>query len=84
MSVAKKPVEHGIDGRRIPQQLAPVFHGSIGSHQCTGAFVAPDDEFEQLLGGGEGKLAHAEVVDDEQWHGGQRLQTFFAGAVQSG
>src|SRR5208337_221080 len=25
---------------------------------------------------------HAEVVDDEQGHGSQRLQTFFAGAVE--
>jgi hypothetical protein len=36
------------------------------------------------VGGGKGKLAHPEVVNDEQRHGGQRLQTFLAGAVQRG
>jgi hypothetical protein len=36
----EKAVEHSANGRRIPQQLTPVFHRSIRSHQSTGAFVA--------------------------------------------
>src|SRR5580704_9690243 len=32
MPMVQEAVEHGADRRRIPQQLAPIFHRSIGSH----------------------------------------------------
>ena len=48
--MVQKAVEHGADRRRIPQQLAPVFHRSIGSHQHAGAFIAPHGEIGQFFG----------------------------------
>jgi len=53
-----------------------------GSEQGTGAFVAAHDDFEQILGGGLGKLAHAEVIDDEQGDGGDRFHVLLAGTVE--
>ncbi len=36
-----------------------------------------------FFGGGQGQLAHSQIVEDEQGHGHQELHVLFAGAVQS-
>ncbi len=84
MSMVKEAVKHGADRRRIPQQLAPVIYRTIRSHHRAGSFVAAHNMFEQFFGGGQGELAHAEVINNGQRDGGQRFQTFFAGAVERG
>lgn len=42
------------------------------------------DEFEQVLGGGGGQLAHAEVVDDDQRGAGERIELLAPGALKIG
>ena len=51
---------------------------------CAGPLVAAHDDLQQFLGGGEGQLAHPQIVEDEQGDGHQELHVFFAGAVESG
>src|SRR6266849_9090662 len=70
MAVMQQAVEHGADSGNITEQFAPVLDRAVGSEQRTEALVAPHDDFQQILGGGVRQLAHAEVVDDEQRHGG--------------
>lgn len=82
--MVKKAVEHGADCGRIAQQLTPVFHRTLRSHQRAGSLVAAHNDFEQLFGRCQGQLAHAEIIEDEQEHGHQRFQAFFARAIQSG
>jgi len=47
-------------------------------------FGASHDDLQQFLGSGEGQLAHAQIVEDEQGHGHQELHVLFAGTVESG
>ena len=82
VAVVQEAIEHGGDGRRVAEQLAPVFDGTIGGQQRGGAFMAAHDDLQEVLGGGQRELAHAEVVDDEQRHGGQRHHQCFARAVE--
>ena len=70
MTMMQQAVKHRADGGGVAEHFAPVFHRPIRSQQCARAFVAAHDDFEQIFGGGEWKFAHAEVVDDEQRHGG--------------
>src|ERR1700752_1838370 len=51
MAVMEQPVEHRDDRGRIAQQLAPVLNRAVGGQQCAGTLVAPDDDFQQILGG---------------------------------
>ena len=80
--MVEEAVEHGADGGRIAEQLAPVFHGAVRGHQRAGPFVAPHNNLQEFFGGGQGQLAHAEVIDDEQRHGDQGLREAFALAVE--
>src|SRR5579872_832243 len=67
MPMMQKAVEHGGDGSAVSQQLAPVLYRPVGSEQGTGALIAPHHDFQQLFGGSNGELSHAEIVDDKQW-----------------
>ena len=80
----EQAIEHGGDGGAVAEQFAPVFDGAVGSQQGAGALVAAHDDLQQILGGGGRELAHAEVVDDEQRHGGQQFHVLFARAVEGG
>jgi len=71
--VVQQAVEHGADGSHVAEQFTSVFDRPIGGQQCAGALVAAHDNLQQVLGGSLGQLAHAEVVEDEQGHGGERL-----------
>ena len=64
----EQPVEHGGDGGGVAEELAPVVDRTVRGQEGAGALVAAHDQLEQVLGGGVGQLAHAEVVDDEQGH----------------
>ena len=68
VAVLEEPIEHGGDSGRVAEQLAPVLDGTVGGHQRAGALVPAHDDLEEVLGGGGGELAHAEIVDDEQRH----------------
>lgn len=79
--MVEEAVEHGADGGYVAQQFAPVFDGAVGSGQGARALVAAHDDFQEIFGGGVGELAHAEVVDDEQGHGGDVIHISFERAV---
>jgi hypothetical protein len=80
----QQAIKHGADRGDIAEQLAPVLNGTVGSEQSAETFVAAHDDFQEILGGGVRQLAHAEVVDDEQWHSGDRFHVLFACAVGDG
>jgi hypothetical protein len=77
----QQAIEHRAHGGDIAEQLAPVFDGAVGSEQRAEAFVTAHDDFEQILGCGVWKFAHAEVVDDQQRDGGDRFDVFLARAI---
>jgi len=70
VAVMQKTIQHRAHGGNISEQLAPVLDGPVGSQQRTASLVAAHDDLQQILGGGVGKFAHTEVVDDEQGHCG--------------
>ena len=80
----EQAIEHGADGGNIAEQFAPVLDGTVGSEQRAEALVAAHDDLQQILGGGVRKLAHAEVVDDEQRHRRHRFHVFLARAIGNG
>ena len=80
----QQSIQHGGDGGAIAQQLAPVFDWPIRGEERAGAFVAAHDDFQQFLGIGHRQFAHAEVVDDQQRHGGEQFCVLLAFAVQRG
>ena len=65
----QQPIEQGGDRGGVAKQLAPVFDGTVRGDQRRGTLVAAHDDLQQILGGGRGQLAHAEVVEDEQRDG---------------
>src|SRR5712692_4315799 len=66
MTMMKEAIEHGGDGGAISQQFAPVVYGSVRGEQSTGALIASHDDLQQFLGGGEGQLAHTQIINDEE------------------
>lgn len=46
------------------------------------AVIAAHDDFQRFLGGGQRQLAHVEIVDDQQWKGGELFHARSAAAVQ--
>ena len=80
----EQAVERRGDGGGVAEQLPPVVDRPVRGEHRGGAFVAPHDELEQVLGGGVGQLAHTEVVDDEQGHAGQLDQVALAGVGERG
>ena len=59
----EQAVEERGDGRGVAEELPPVLDGAIRGEDRGGTLVASHDELEEVLGGGVGQLAHAEVVD---------------------
>jgi len=78
----QQAVEHGADGGCVAQQLAPVFDWAVRGQHGAGPLVAAHDDLQQFLGGGERQLAHAQIIDDQQGHGHQKLHVFFACTVK--
>ena len=67
-----------------PNSLPQSSTGRFEVSMRAGAFVAAHDDFQQFFGGGEGQLAHAEIINDQQGHSHQRLHVLFARAVERG
>ena len=74
----EQAIEQRRDGGGVAEQLPPVFDRSVRGEDRGGPLVAAHDQLEQVLGRGVGRLAHAEVVDDEQGHAGQLGQIVLA------
>ena len=68
----------------VPEELPPVLDRAVGGEDRGGPLVAAHDQLEQILGGGVGQLAHAEVVDDEQGDAGQLVEKGLAGVGERG
>jgi len=81
MTMMEEAIEHGGDGRAVSQQFAPVLDRSVGSEHRTGAFVASHDDLQQFLGGCDGQLAHAQIIDDEERNRSQQFHMFLAGSI---
>ena len=77
--VMQKPVEQRGDRGGVAEQLSPLVDRPVGGEHRGGPLVAAHDQLEQVLGGGVGQLAHAEVVDDEQVRAGQLGEVVLAG-----
>jgi len=81
VTVIQGPVEHGADGSDIAQKFTQSSTGHLEVSRVTEALVAAHDDFQQILGGGTGAFAHAEVVD-EQRHSDHRFHILFARAAR--
>ena len=79
----EQAIEHGSYRRRIAEQLAPVFHRTIRSHNCTGALVATHDDLQQIFSRGQRQFAHPEIIEDEQRQRHYPLHKLSAGAIES-
>jgi hypothetical protein len=82
--VVEQPVEEGRHRRRVAEQLAPVLDGAVRRDEGGDALVAAHDELEEVFGRGSRELAHTEVVDDEQRHGGELGHDLLAALVERG
>jgi len=80
----EQPIEERRDRGGVPEQLAPVVYWSIRGQNRRRSFIAAHDELEQVLGGRVWQLPHAQVVDDEERHGGQVGDKQLPGAVDGG
>src|SRR5262249_58719861 len=49
VTVMQNAVEHSSDRGHVAEQLAPVFHGTIGRQQRAGALIAAHDDLQQIL-----------------------------------
>src|ERR1022692_4704467 len=67
-----------------PSSLPQSSTKAVGGQHGAGPFVAAHDDLQQFFGGGEGQLAHSELIEDEQRHGHQKLHVLFAGAIEGG
>ena len=74
VSVVEQAVEQRRDRGSVPEELSPVVDRSVRGEDRGGALVAAHDELEQVLGGSVRDLSHAEIVDDEQRHGGELFE----------
>src|SRR5690606_15891448 len=66
VSVVEQSGEEGAGGGVVAEDLAPVLDRAVGGEDGRGTLVAAHDDFEDVLAGGGGQLAHAEVVEDEE------------------
>ena len=82
--MVQEAVEEGGDGRGIAEQLPPVVDRPIRGEERARAFVPAHHELEDIFGGRGRELPHAEVVDDEQRHGGEIGQEDPARPVERG
>src|SRR5712692_8316236 len=71
VGVMEQAIEERGDGSGIAEELAPILHGPVRGDEGRGALIAAHDDLEEILPRGGRELTHAEVVDDEQGHGGE-------------
>ena len=82
--MVKQAIQHGCHGGIVAQKFAPVFDRSIGGEERAGPLVPAHDELEEVLRRGAGKLAHSEVIDDEQRDLRQGFEVQSSAAIQLG
>ena len=80
--MVEQSVEERGDGCGVAEQLAPVVDWAIRRQQCRCPLVPAHDQLEQILGGSGRQLAHAEVVDHEEWHGSELSHDLLATALE--
>ena len=81
VTVVQQAIEHGGDRGAVTEQFSPILDRTIRRHHSAGPFIAAHDDLQDVLGRGGGELAHTEIIDDEQRHGGQQFHVLFARAV---
>jgi hypothetical protein len=84
VAVLEEAIEHRRDRGDVAEELAPIVDGTVGSHKSARPLVAAHDDFEEILGGSGGELAHAEIVDDQQRHALELGDTLLAGSIDGG
>ena len=80
--MVKQAIQHGCHGRIVAQKFAPVFDRPIRGEERAGPLIPAHDELEEVLRCGAGKLAHSEVIDDEQRDFRQQLEVQSSAAIQ--
>ena len=80
----EQAIKHSGDRSAVTEQLSPIFNRTVRRHQSAGPFIAAHNDLREVLGRGGRELTHAEIVDDEQRHGGQQFHVLFARAVDGG
>ena len=62
-------------GRRgdVAEELPPVLRRPIRGNHCRGRFVPPDEDLEEVFGGGRPEPLHAEILEDEEIDRGEAL-----------
>ena len=63
VTVMEEAVEHGGHRSAVTEELSPVLHRTIGSQQGAGPLIAAHDDLQEVLGGGGGEFAHAEIIE---------------------
>jgi hypothetical protein len=73
MAEMEETIEHSGDRSSVAKKLPPVLHRR--------RFVTAHYDLQEILGGSQWELAHAEIIDDEQRHGVEQVYVFFTCAV---
>ena len=80
--VMEQPIEERSDGGRVAEQLPPVVHRSVGRQECGRALVAAHDDLQEIFGRGVWQLPHAQIINNQEWHGREIGQIDLARAVE--
>ena len=75
-------MQHAVEecGHRggVAEQLAPVLDRPIRREYRGGALVPPHDQLEEILRRGVRQFAHTQIIDDQERHGREIREVFFA------
>ena len=73
VDVVGEPVEQSAGEALVPEGRRPLVEGQVGGDDRGAALVTLADQLEEELGAGPGQRDEAELVDDQQLVGGERL-----------
>ena len=82
VGMVEQAIQHRCHGGVVAEKFAPVFDRSIGGEERAGPLVPAHHQLEEILRRGAGKLAHSEVIDDEQRDFRQQLEVQSSAAIQ--
>lgn len=80
----QQAIEHRAGRGGVAEQFSPIVDGTVRSNQRARALVAPHHELEQILGRRRGEFAHAEIVEDQERHARERLESVLASFGERG
>jgi len=63
----KEPVQDGRGAGHVAQEFAPLVNRSVAGHDGGAVFVAPHDDFQEILPGMPGQGFESHVVNDDQF-----------------